>query len=78
MCEHHLLVVQKMLKICNAKNIYQLVVRSLKEIARMDNYKFVTKVICVGADGVAMMQGYKIGLYVRLQTFIIPYMITIH
>ena len=66
LCEPHLLAVHKMVKSSNSKNPFKLVISSLKDIARMDDHAIAKKLMCVGADGIAMMQGHRNGLYVYL------------
>jgi len=42
---------------CNSRNLFNLVVNSLKEIANMDDEEIARKLICVGVDGVLVKQG---------------------
>lgn len=63
---------------CNVENLYKLVISNLKYFVGMDDYEIATKLICVGADGVLVMQGNQNGLFVRLHTLVAPYMILIH
>jgi len=60
----HLLKLHKMVENYNVENLYNLVIKSLKEVANMNNIEITTKLICVGADGIAIMQGYRNGLCV--------------
>ncbi|KAH9291551.1 hypothetical protein KI387_043264, partial [Taxus chinensis] len=55
----HLLEIHKMTENYNSENIYKLVVSNLKDITGMDDYAIATKLVCVGTDGAAIMQGYR-------------------
>ena len=61
-----------------AENLYLEVKKALNEIVGMDDLKIAKKLVCVGADGAAVMQGQRTGLCERLQTSIVPYMLGIH
>ena len=74
----YLLGIHKMSNSSIAENIYELVIKSLKEIGGMDGLMITKKLVCVGADGAAVMQGQRNGLCVRLQLSAAPYMLGIH
>lgn len=44
----------------------------------MDELTIVKKLVCVGTDGVAVMQGQRTGVCTKLQTTCAPYMLGIH
>ena len=74
----NLLCVRKMRANSTAENLYLEVKKALNEIAGMDDLTIAKKLVCVGADGAAVMQGQRTGLCARLQTSIAPYMLGIH
>ena len=74
----NLLCVHKMRANSTAENLYLEVKKALNEIAGMDDLIIAKKLVCVGADGAAIMQGERTSLCARLQTSIAPYMLGIH
>lgn len=67
-----------MVENCNAENLYNLVIKNLKEVSNMNDFEIVIKLICVGADGAIVMQGQRNGICIILQTISSPYLIPIH
>ena len=59
-------------------NIYELVIKTLKEIGGMDDLMITKRLVCVGANGASIMQGKMNGLCVKLQLLASPFMISIH
>ena len=74
----YLLGIHKMTKISTTKNIYELVIDSLKEIGCMDHSMIAKKLVCAGADGALVMQGQKNILCDRIQLLASLYMLSIH
>jgi len=74
----YLLGVHKMKENSIAKNIYELVNNSLKEIGGMHHLMIAKKLVCVGANGASVMQGQRNVLCVILQLSSSPYMLSIH
>lgn len=72
-----LLGIKNMRETSTTKNIYELVLNSLKE-SGMDHLMIAKKLVCVGAYGASMMQGQRNRVCVRLQLSISPYMLNIH
>ena len=62
-----LLGIHKMTKSSTTKNIYELVIASLKEIGGMDHSMIAKKLVCVGVDGASVMQGQRNDLCARMQ-----------
>lgn len=58
--------------------MYELAKKSLNEIPNMDDFTITKKLVCVGEDGAAMMQGHRNNLCEKLQMSIAPYMVLIH
>jgi hypothetical protein len=74
----YLLGIHKMRENSTIKNIYEVVINSLKEIGGMDHFMITKKLVCVVADGASVMQGQNNGLCVRLQLLTSPYMLNTH
>ena len=74
----YLLGIQKMKKSSTDANIYELVIKTLKEIGGMDDLMIAKRLVCVGADGASIMQGQRNGLCVKIQLLASPFMINIH
>ena len=74
----YLLGIQKMKNTSTAANIYEIVIKNLKEIGGMDDLMIAKRLVCVGADGESIMQGQRNGLCARLQLSDSPYMLSIH
>ena len=74
----YLLGIQKMKKSSTAANIYELVVKTLKEIGGMDDLMITKRLVCVGADGSSIMKGQRNGICVKLQLLASFFMISIH
>ena len=74
----YLLRIQKMKKISIATNIYELVIKTLKEISGMDDLMIEKRLVFVGADGSSIMQGKMNDLCVNLQLLFSSFMIIIH
>lgn len=72
----YLLEINKMRETSTYENIYEFVLNGLKE-SGMDQLMIVKKLVCVGADGAAIMQGQRNGICVRLQLSTSPYMLNI-
>ena len=70
--------IHKMTKSSTTKNIYELVIDSLKEIGGMDHSMIAKKLVCVGAYGASVMQGQRNGLCARMQLSTSSYMLSIH
>ena len=51
----YLLRIQKMKKSSTAANIYELVIKTLKETGGMDGLMIAKRLVCVGADGASIM-----------------------
>ena len=68
----NLLCVHKMRANSAAKKLYLEVKKDLNEISAMDDLRIAKKLVCVGADGAAVMQGKRTSLCARLQTSIVP------
>ena len=62
----YLLGIQKMKKSSTAENIYELVIKTLKEIGGMDDLMIAKRFVCIGADGASIMQGQRNELCVKL------------
>jgi len=67
-----------MVENCNTENLYNLVIKSLKEVANMDAFEIAMKLICVGVDGAAILQGHRNGICIIIQIIVAPYLIPIH
>ena len=52
----YLLGIQKMKKSSTAGNIYELVIKTLKEIGGMDDLMIAKRLVCVVVDGASIMQ----------------------
>ena len=74
----YLLGIPKMKKSSTTANIYELVIKTLKEIGGMDDLMIAKRLVCVGADGASIMQGQRNGICVKLQLLASPFMINIH
>ena len=48
-----------MKKSSTAANLYELVIKTLKEIGGMDDFMIAKRLVCVGADGASIMQGQR-------------------
>ena len=59
-------------------SIYELVIKTLKEMGGMDDLMITKRLVCVGEDGASMIQGQRIGICVKLQLLASPFMISIH
>ena len=71
----YLLGIQKMKKSSTIRNIYELVIKTLKEIGGMDDLMVSKRLVCVGESS---MQGQRNGLCVKLQLLASTFMINIH
>ena len=60
----YLLGIQKMQKSSTVGNIYELVIKTLKEIGGMADLMIAKMLVCVGADGASIMQGQRNGICV--------------
>ena len=67
-----------MKKSSTTANIYELVIKNLKEIYGMDDLMITKRLVCVGADGASIMLGQRNGICVKLQLLASPFMISIH
>ena len=74
----YLLGIQKMKKSSTARNIYELVIKTLKEIGGMDDLMIAKRLVCVGTDRASIMQGQRNGIFDKLQLLSSPFMISIH
>ena len=61
-----------------AGNIYEIVIKNLKEIGGMDDLMITKMLVCVGENGASMMQGQRNGHCVKLQLLASSFMISIH
>eukprot|EP01018_Ginkgo_biloba_P021064 Gb_14268 [translate_table: standard] len=50
----------------SAENLFEVVIKNLKDIGGMSNAMIAQKLVCVGADGAFVMQGQRNGLCVRI------------
>ena len=74
----YLLEIQKMKNSSTAGNIYELVIKTLKEIGGMDDLMITKRLVCVGEDGASILQGQRNGICVKLKLLASPFMINIH
>eukprot|EP01018_Ginkgo_biloba_P012269 Gb_00696 [translate_table: standard] len=51
----------------SAENLFEVVIKNLKDIGGMSNAMIAQKLVCVGANGASVMQGQWNGLCVRMQ-----------
>ena len=70
--------IQKMKKSSTSGNIYELVIKNLKEIGGMDDLMITKRFVCDGAYGASIMQGQRNGICVKLQVLASSFMISIH
>lgn len=62
----HLLKLVKMVESYNVKNLYNLIIKSLNEIALLHEIEIKRKLICAGADSTIIMQDHKNDLCAKL------------
>ena len=74
----YLLGIQKMKNISIVGNIYELFIKTLKEIDGMDDLMIAKSLVCVGAFGASIMQGKRNGICVKIQLLASPFRINIH
>lgn len=77
----HLLYLHKMEIICNAKNLCNIVVKSLKDTTSMNDEEITWKLICVGTYGASVMKVHRNGLCVKFKIsfyFMIPIHYMVH
>ena len=75
--DSYLLGIKKMKKSSTTRNIYELVIKTLKEIGGMDDLMIAKRLVCVGADGASIMQGKRNVLCVKLKLLASLFMISI-
>jgi len=62
---------------CNVENLYNIIVKSLRDTIGMNDEEITCTLIYVGTNGASVMEGHRNGLCIKLQT-IAPFMIPIH